>query len=111
MFEDAASIPPAAMGGQRDDVFNDPKGPGAARQVGNDREHAGCYESLPKFADDDMDIIARGKATKCLSGSIGGQFWIVRPQLTVEREDPGKIIRFGAANYCVHGVKSSGLPV
>lgn len=102
MFEDTASIPTAAMGGKGDDVFNDPKGPGTARHVGNDREHAGGHKRLPKLADDDMNIIARDKATECLPGNIGRQFWIVRPQFPIKRKDPGKVLQFSTANCCVH---------
>ena len=95
-------MPPAAMRGKGDHVFNDSKGFGTARNVGNDREHAGSYKSLPKLADNNMNIIACSNATECLPGSIGSQFRVVRPQLAIEHEDPGKIIRFRAANCRVH---------
>lgn len=102
MFEDTASIPMAAMSGKGDDVFNDPKRPGTTRQVGNDREHAGGHQRLPELADDHMKIVARDKATECLPGSIVRQFWIVRPQFPIKREDSEKVLRLSTANCCVH---------
>ncbi len=71
MFENTASIPTAAMSRKGDYVFNDSKGLGTARKIGNDREHAGCYKRLPNLADDNMNIIPCGKGAECLSGSIG----------------------------------------
>ena len=92
MFENTASIPTAAMSRKGDYVFNDPKGFGSARKIGNDREHAGCNKSLPNLADDNVNITPRSKNAECLLGSIGSQLWILRPQFTIEREDSGKII-------------------
>lgn len=80
------------MSRKGDYMFNDSKGFSTARKIGNDREHAGCYKSLLNLAEDNMNIIPCGKDAQCLSGSIGSQLWIVRPQFTIEREDPEKVI-------------------
>lgn len=71
VLEHAAPIPTPAMRGKRDHVFNDAKGPGAARQVGDDRQHAGGDQRLVKLANHHVDIAACGERTESRLGDFG----------------------------------------
>ena len=49
-----------------------------------------------------MNIIPSDKISERFARGVGLQFWVARPQFTVEREDPRKISQLRAVDCCLH---------